>query len=289
MKHIEQQKNRIFICTLSAIAVAVNASQEFKYARAHPASSPAVVRESQPPIRPEPVEHSPAAYSPPQPAIAPSQPVVSFDQPADQTESEVIEQPMAVPEQLRKKAPAFHDPYLAANATNQIFANEVPQTTNSVEPPHTESAAETTKELREARAARDDKLHQASMNSDLATSDSLKSQPAHYVSASSQKGATALMQKASASQQNMTTLMQKVSAAPVHNSPPSSTHHFVSSVVNAVFSPIRILLSPSQNTTASPRTHGSSGNTPSHSNSSQAKMTSSPHPSHSADPPAKHN
>ena len=142
MNIIEQRKHRIFISTLASIAVVVNASQEIRYTRAHPVLRPQFVAQPQPAINPQPVVQSPPAYFPAQRTYIQSPPLVSSDPFAIHSEPEAVisdetfAQPIAVKEKSAPKpksqAALVQTTALSALATNQIFAKEASQTSNSI-------------------------------------------------------------------------------------------------------------------------------------------------------------
>jgi hypothetical protein len=138
MNIIEQRKNRIFISTLASIAVIVNASQEVKYARAHPAFRPQFVAQPQPAINPQPAVQLPPAYFPAQRTYlgSPPEPFAIHSEPPAVIPEETFEQSIAVKEKSTPKpkseTPLVQSTALSLHATNQVFAKEASQTSNSI-------------------------------------------------------------------------------------------------------------------------------------------------------------
>jgi hypothetical protein len=135
MNIIEQRKHRIFISTLASIAVVVNASQEVKYARAHPVFRPQFVAQPQPAINPQPPAQSSPAYFPAQRTYAASPPPISSE-PAAVIPEESFGQPIAVKEKSAPKpkseAALVQSTALSLHATNQVFAKEASRTNNLI-------------------------------------------------------------------------------------------------------------------------------------------------------------
>jgi hypothetical protein len=218
MNIIEQRKNRIFISTLAAIAVTVNASQEFRYAKTHRVFRPQFVRQPLPAINPQPI--APPAYFPAQRTIIESQPFTPPERPfaiqskavtPERSPAPVAaakEKPAPVPKPMRENALDLQNIALEAHATNHISTkSEISRTSDSI----------ASTEALPKRSA-----------------DIPKTQP----------------DEAASSSKTTSSLTQGSATTPSQNSTPPPHHRFIAPFFHAVFMPVKAVWQPIKSGTA---------------------------------------
>jgi hypothetical protein len=281
MADIEQRKHRAFVSILSAIALAVSASQEVEYAKAHRIFMPPTGWQSPPPVHAAAATQSPPAPRMPVQAVAqPNESIIP--PPAMQMEPEPTLQPAQLfitkvvsegaPIRRRDDAVDVERHEWAANEEDRLAARRDTGASNMIasaqEPPQRPPEKSSEERQREATEAMEREMADLSRQDTPAgqvdSTDVPRPRNEHDETAASPVGSSA------------------------KSDPQTSHHDFITPLFKAAFTPVKLVLRPFQAPLV-PETpqekeyyHGgqsSYGGTPARENRSPTNAASSYHPS----------